>query len=130
LNNQEGFVTTSGLVRNLNTTGSLQGETWADGDLLYLSPTVEGRITNVKPVAPDHLIIIGYVVHAHITQGTIFVKVDNGYELNELHNVKITGVTNSQVLQYNGSNGLWENQTFTGGGLTLQEVQRAAFLKI
>jgi len=130
LNNQEGFITTSGLVRNLNTTGSLQGETWADGDLLYLSPTVEGRITNVKPVAPDHLIIIGYVVHAHITQGTIFVKVDNGYELNELHNVKITGVTSSQVLQYDGVDGLWKNQTFTGGGLSFNEIQRIAFLKI
>jgi hypothetical protein len=37
-NNQEGFITTSGLVRGINTTGSLQSETWADGDILYLSP--------------------------------------------------------------------------------------------
>jgi len=130
LNNQEGFVTTSGLVRKINTTGSLQSETWSDGDLLYLSPLVEGRITNIKPSAPQHLIIIGYVVHSHINQGSIFVKVDNGYELDELHNVKITGATNSQVLQYNGSTGLWENQTFTGGGLSFNEIQRAAFLKI
>ena len=129
LNNQEGFVTTSGLIRKINTTGSLQSETWADGDILYLSPLVEGRITNIKPIAPQHLIIIGYVVHAHATQGTIFVKVDNGYELDELHNVKITGATNSQVLQYNGSTGLWENQTFAGGS-SFNEIQRIAFLKI
>jgi hypothetical protein len=54
LNNQEGFVTNSGMVRNINTTGSLQGETWIDGNVLYLSGTVAGRITNVKPAANTH----------------------------------------------------------------------------
>lgn len=113
LGNQEGFVTTSGLVRKINTTGSLQGETWLDGDILYLSPTTAGHITNIKPVAPQHMIVIGYVVSAHITQGSIFVKVNNGYEIDELHNVKISGATNSQVLTY--QNGLWINGTASGG---------------
>jgi len=110
-NNQEGFVTTSGIVRNINTTGSLQGETWLDGDILYLSPTVPGRSTKVKPTAPNHLIIIGYVISAHITQGSIFVKVDNGYELDELHNVKITSVANNNVLAYTSATDIWENKT-------------------
>lgn len=114
LNNQEGFITTSGLVRGINTTGSLQSETWVDGDILYLSPTVPGQITKVKPIAPNHLIVIGYVINAHITQGSIFVKVNNGYEIDELHNVKITGPTNSQVLIY--QDGLWINGTASGGG--------------
>jgi hypothetical protein len=112
-NNQEGFITTSGLVRNINTTGSLQGETWADGDILYLSPTVAGRITKVKPSAPNHLVIIGYVIHAHPTQGSIFVKVDNGYELDELHNVKIDTPLNNQSLVYNSTLDIWENKTKT-----------------
>jgi len=110
-NNQEGFITTSGLVRNINTTGSLQSETWLDGDVLYLSPTFAGSITKVKPIAPNHLVIIGYVIHAHATQGTIFVKVDNGYELNELHNVKINGVANNNVLAYTLATDIWENKT-------------------
>ena len=110
-NNQEGFITTSGLVRGINTTGSLQSETWIDGDILYLSPTTSGNITKIKPVAPNHLIIIGYVVNAHITQGTIFVKVDNGYELNELHNVSINGsLANNDALIYNSTSQLWENE--------------------
>lgn len=110
-NNQEGFITTSGLVRNINTTGSLQGETWVDGDMLYLSPTVAGQATKIKPVAPNHLVVLGYVVRAHPTQGQIFVKVDNGYELDELHNVKITGTpTNNQTLAYNSSLQVWENK--------------------
>ena len=110
-NNQEGFITTSGLVRGVNTTGSLQGETWADGDIVYLSSTTAGNITNIKPVAPNHLIIIGYVVSAHITQGSIFVKVDNGYELDELHNVLITSASNNQTLVYESSSLLWKNKT-------------------
>ena len=116
-NNAEGFVTTSGLIRGINTTGSLQSETWADGDILYLSPTVAGRVTKVKPTAPNHLIIIGYVIHAHITQGTIFVKVDNGYELDELHNVKITSAANNNVLAYTSATDIWENKS-----MGLQEV--------
>lgn len=113
LNNQEGFVTTSGLVRNIDTTGSLQSETWLDGDVLYLSPTVAGSITKVKPTAPNHLIVIGYVIHAHATQGTIFVKVDNGYELEELHNVAINGKLNEDFLQYESVTQLWKNKPLT-----------------
>jgi hypothetical protein len=110
-NNQEGFITTSGLVRNINTTGSLQGETWADGDILYLSPFTAGSVTKIKPTAPNHLVIVGYVVHAHANNGTIFVKVDNGYELDELHNVKIDTPLNNQGLVYNSTLQLWENKT-------------------
>jgi len=106
-NNQEGFITTSGLVRGINTTGSLQSETWVDGDIVYLSPTTAGNITNIKPSAPNHLIVIGYVISAHITQGSIFVKVDNGYELDELHNVLITSVQKGDSLEYNGT--VWVN---------------------
>ena len=133
-NNQEGFVTTSGLVRGIDTTGTLQGESWVDGDVLYLSPTTAGRITNIKPVAPNHLVIIGYVVHAHSTQGTIFVKVDNGYEIDELHNVLInTGsLTPGQLLVRSGS--VWINSTqLTGsygltGSLTVtQNISASSF---
>lgn len=122
-NNQEGFITTSGLVRNINTTGSLQGETWADGDILYLSPTTAGNVTKVKPTAPNHLVIVGYVVHAHANQGSIFVKVDNGYELDELHNVKITSAANNNVLAYTSATDIWENKTVeTALGYTPENV--------
>lgn len=108
LNNQEGFITISGQVREINTTGSLQGETWADGDLLYLSGTVAGQITNIKPVAPVHTIIIGFVEYAHAIHGKIFVKVDNGYELDELHNVSAITPNNNEALVYETSTSLWK----------------------
>lgn len=111
--NQEGFITTSGLVRNINTTGSIQGETWADGDMLYLSGTVAGQLTNIKPTAPIHTIIMGYVVRAHATQGQIYVKVDNGYELDELHNVAISSPLNNQGLFYETATQLWKNKSIS-----------------
>ena len=119
IDNQEGFITTSGLVRGINTTGTLQSETWNDGDALYLSPFVAGQLTKVKPQAPDHTVVMGYVVYAHNNQGKIFVKVDNGYELDELHNVRIVGTpSNGQALLYNSVSNVWEAGTvsLTGGG--------------
>lgn len=109
-NNQEGFITVFGSVREINTTGSLQGETWVDGDILYLSPTTPGQLTNIKPSAPQHLVTVGYVEYAHAIHGKIFVKVDNGYELDELHNVDITSPVNNNVLTYNSSTQVWENK--------------------
>lgn len=111
LNNQEGFITTSGQVQEINTTGSLQGETWADGDILYLSGTVAGRITNIKPIAPIHTVIIGFVEYAHAINGKIFVKVDNGYELDELHNVSAIAPNNNEVLTYDTATTLWKPKT-------------------
>lgn len=122
--NQEGYVITVGLLKNRNTTGNLQGENWNDGDILYLSPTVAGRMTNVKPQAPQHTVIIGYVEYAHQNNGKIYVKVDNGYEIDELHNIRITtaSLNPGQLLVRSGSNnsGLWINTNqLTGSyGLT------------
>lgn len=76
LNNKEGFVTTMGQVRNINTTGSLQGESWADGDILYLSQTTAGGLTKTKPMS-GVICKIGIVEHAHSTRGKIFVHVEN-----------------------------------------------------
>ncbi|MFY7884361.1 MAG: hypothetical protein ACOVOV_05890 [Dolichospermum sp.] len=110
-NNQEGFITIFGNVNGINTTGSLQGETWVDGDVLFLSPTTPGALTKVKPVAPNHTVVMGYVVYAHGVNGKIFVKVDNGYEIDELHNVKITSVANNDLLQYDSTQQVWKNVT-------------------
>lgn len=107
--NQEGFIMTVGQLEGVNTTGALQGESWSDGDVLYLSPTNPGKLTNVKPIAPDHIIVIGYVEYAHQNNGKIYVKIMNGWEIDELHNVRITNVQNSQVLIYNSTLAVWEN---------------------
>ncbi len=111
--NQEGFILTVGQLEGINTTGSLQSETWADGDVLYLSPTTAGRITNIKPTGlTGHIVVIGYVEYSHINNGKIYVKIMNGWELDELHNVYInpTTLTNNDVLTYDSASSLWKNK--------------------
>lgn len=110
--NQEGFILTVGQLEGINTTGSLQGETWADGDVIYLSPTIAGALTNVKPTgATGHIVVIGYVEYAHAINGKLYIKIMNGWELDELHNVNISSPSNNQILAYTSSTSLWENKS-------------------
>ena len=110
--NQEGFIMTVGNLEGVNTTGSLQSETWIDGDVLYLSPSTAGAITNIKPTgATGHIVVVGYVEYAHVNNGKIYVKVMNGWELDELHNVYINSPANSEVLTYESATSLWKNKT-------------------
>lgn len=114
--NQEGFILTVGQLEEINTTGSLQGETWADGDVLYLSPTIPGALTNIKPTgATGHIVVMGYVEYAHAIHGSIYVKIMNGWELDELHNVYINNPLNDQVLTYESATSLWKNKTPSTG---------------
>jgi hypothetical protein len=78
---------------------------------LYLSGTVAGGMTATKPYAPTHLVYVGVVTHAHPTQGKIQVKVQNGYELDELHNVSAQSPTTGQTIVYNSATSLWEKNT-------------------
>lgn len=122
--NQEGFILTVGQLEGINTTGALQGETWNDGDVLYLSPTTAGAITNVKPTgATGHIVVIGYVEYSHVNNGKIYVKVMNGWELDELHNVNILSPANNQILAYTSASSLWENKSIsTALGFTPEDV--------
>jgi hypothetical protein len=101
-----GFVTINGIIHGLNTNA------FTEGDILYLSPTVAGEITNVKPVSPAHIVVVGYVAKKSATDGHILLHVQNGYELDELHNVTINPLTlaNNDALIYESSTQLWKNK--------------------
>lgn len=79
----EGFVTKFGYVRHINTTGSSVGETWAEGDILYIHPTIPGALTNQEPTG-DFKMSVAVVVNLHASNGTIFVRVTNVNEVNDL----------------------------------------------
>lgn len=98
----EGFVTSSGTVNGLNTSALTQGAP------IYLSPSVAGGYTTTKPSAPNHIVTLGWVERVHATVGSIYVKVDNGYELDELHDVSISGAATNDFLVRSGS--VWQNQ--------------------
>lgn len=66
-NNSFGYVTTYGLVRNVNTA------TFTAGDELFLSETDFGSFKNTSPRIPNYSSPIGYVVR-EATNGSILVE--------------------------------------------------------
>ena len=99
-------VVTEGLLAGLNTSTAVIGDpVWLGtaGNLIY-------GLTN-KPYAPAHLVFIGIVTRVSATVGEIFVKVQNGFELKEIHDVDLITTTpiNGHLLGYNGT--LWVNKT-------------------
>jgi len=107
-NGAEGLVCTYGIVRGVDTS------TFTEGQALWLSTTA-GLISSTIPTQPNHSVFIGYCIKSNATSGQIFVKIQNGYELQELHNVLITSPSTGQTLKYNSTTGLWENGSIDGG---------------
>ena len=67
-NGEDGNVTVWGKVRELDTSA------FNVGDILYVSPTVPGGLTNVKPTAPDNVVPIAAVLRKDSSEGEIFVR--------------------------------------------------------
>ncbi len=103
-NNQNGYVVVRGDLIGVDTSA------FADGTQLYLSGSVAGAVTSSKPVAPLHMVYVGIVTRQHATQGQIEVAIQNGYEMDELHDVLIVSKTNNDVISYDTASGLWKNK--------------------
>lgn len=124
-NMQSGQVIVAGALTGLNTdqfnptapTGDVNGVA------LYLSPTVPGGVTTTKPQAPDHIVYVATIVRTHQTQGVVEVRIQNGFELEELHNVQILNGSkqNNQVLKYDFATNLWKNK-FIGLASDIEEL--------
>jgi hypothetical protein len=113
-NNGQGYIINQGLLTDVDTSAA-----GAVGDPVYLSGTTAGGLVfgvANKPVAPVHLVYLGVVTRKSATVGEIFVQVQNGYELQELHNVAINNGTlaNGDALVYNSSTQLWVNSQAVG----------------
>jgi hypothetical protein len=94
--NEDGYITTQGLVNGLNTSMFS-----AEGVTLWLSTS--GDITETEPTAPTHKVKIGYLVRKHNTQGRILVSIDTGMDLKDLHDVSIGDYEDGALLVANGS---------------------------
>ena len=103
LNDGIGYVVTSGEVRNINTSA------YVIGDKLWLS-TTDGLVTTTPPTQPNHSVFIGTVTRSQTVNGRILYAIQNGYELNELHNVLISDVQNNDLIQYDSDTLLWKNK--------------------
>ncbi len=103
--NQKGLIMMQGLLDGLNL---FPTSTWSDGDAVYLGAT-DGSITKTKPHAPNHLVYLGFVTTAsNGSSGRMYVKVQNGYELDELHDVQAQSPSGNDTLYFNSGDSQWK----------------------
>jgi hypothetical protein len=106
-------VVVNGIVTGVNTDPA---NGYVAGDIIYLSAS--GQYTRVQPQAPQQIVALGQVLRANQNQGSIYVSITNGWELNELHNVQINTPLTNDILAYESSSyGLWKNKSFSSLGL-------------
>lgn len=100
--NTDGYVITKGIFRNVDLSD------FSNGDEVYLYSG--GTFTKNKPVAPLPEVYLGTVIKSGI-DGILNVEIELGFELEELHNVRITNPTNGDVLTWDIDESVWTNKT-------------------
>ena len=101
-----GYVVKEGLLAGLNTNSANAGDPiWlgVNGAVIY-------GLAN-KPYAPNHLVYLGVVTRKQQNNGEVYVTVQNGFEIKELHDVQIIDPVNKASLYYNSSQNLWRDTT-------------------
>ena len=123
-NNNSGLVIQAGNIGSLN----LPTSSYTDGQVVYLSPTTAGGITTTKPLAPYHIVKIGTITRAHPTLGSIELKIENGWQLDELSDVKIALVpADSVILQFSRVDSLWHDVSVTSAiGKKVDSIYRTS----
>lgn len=117
-----GRITTSGVVRGLDTTGSVYGEVWADNDDIWYNP-VTGGLTKTEPVAPNIKLRLGTVIKAGTGgSGSFFVGLGSTSTLGGTDsNVQFGTLSNGDVIIYDTALQYWKNaaqSTLAAGSAT------------
>lgn len=106
--NNTGYVVTEGVLTGIDVTGFISGQ------ILYLGAT--GSIIGTAPVAPLHSVRLGQVVRdSPSNNGSIYVRIDNGYEIGELHDVRDTTTSTSYGDLLIKSASIWTNSKQLSG---------------
>jgi microcystin-dependent protein len=123
-NGVNGEVISFGTLTGLDTRGSTESplavgdETWAAGDILFAHPTVDGKLTKVRP---QHDLAVAFITVRHASSGQIAIRIIPGNNhLEWMHDVSLSSPTAGQVLTYNGT--LWANASASGGATVSDNV--------
>jgi hypothetical protein len=106
-----GTVMSFGTLTGLDTRGTVESalavgdEDWDAGDILYAHPTVDGKLTKLRP---KHDLAVAFITVSHASSGQIAIRIVPGnFHLEWLHDVALDAPTEGQVLQYDGTD--WVN---------------------
>lgn len=107
----DGFIMQYGRLTALST---LPTATFSDGDAIYLSETTAGGYRVGAPTAPNHGVLLGFVIRAsNGNAGELDVRIQNYQELDELSDVYVNNQAGNDFLMRNSGNTRWENITPT-----------------
>jgi hypothetical protein len=112
-NDAFGYVIEAGYLTDIDTSATTAGAAvWlgnTPGSLVFVSP----------PAEPSHAVYLGVVVRVQSNNGSILVKVQNGYEIDELHDVSAASPSDGDILQYKTSSTLWTKSSIAGAGIAV-----------
>lgn len=108
-NTADGFIMQYGRLSGLSTVPTTN---FSDGDAIYLSETTAGGYRLGLPQAPNHGVLLGFVIRANNgNAGEIDVRIQNYQELEELSDVYVNNQAGNDFLMRNSGNTRWENIT-------------------
>jgi hypothetical protein len=110
-NNSECYVQYHGVLAGVSTTGL------TEGDPIFLGATA-GTWTTTQPIAPAHMVVLGFVQRVNGSSGEIYIDVNNFQELDECSDVLLPDSANigdAAVLAYDSANSVWVNYTLDAG---------------
>lgn len=133
INGEDGKVSTFGKIRNIQTNGGQYGETWVDGELIYISPYTIGDLTNVLPTTGELMMPVSFVINSSATNGTIGVRVtpiDEGLLLSLAQKAAVDGSNTpsaTNIFETRNESESAEDAT-AGGTVTLDVISDNVFI--
>jgi hypothetical protein len=112
-NNAFGWVIENGYLGGIDTSAATAGQT------VWLGNTPGSLVYGAPPAEPSHSVYLGVVARSNVNNGEIIVKVQNGYEIDELHDVSAGSPTDLDILQYKSSSALWTKSSIANAGISL-----------
>jgi hypothetical protein len=114
--NSNGYVITQGFLAGFNTTYLTN-----EGGKVFLG--LDGAMTQTEPETPDHSVFVGWLVKkGGAGVGSVYVLIQNGFEIGELHDVKISELQNGQYIKYDSALGYWRNAFADTPVIVLNEI--------
>lgn len=114
-----GYVIEAGYLTGIDTSATTAGAS------VWLGDTPGSIVFGAPPAEPSHSVYLGVVIRGQQNNGSLLVKVQNGYELNELHDVFTTGVSTALPLVYSSASSGWVAQALTSVGIADSAVVAA-----
>jgi len=110
-NNAFGYVIENGTLAGIDTSSATAGSS------IWLGTTPGSLVFGAPPAEPNHSVYLGVVTKANPSTGEILVKVQNGYELDELHDVSAASPSDGDIIQYKSSSDMWTKSSIAGAGI-------------